>query len=62
MAKPQKIPDRCKPCVHLWENGVKDGKHDRWCCEHGRPAPKAEPHCRVVGGFHARSLWPAVTK
>jgi hypothetical protein len=47
----EKIPDRCKPCAHLWTGGIKNGKHDRWCCKFGNAAWKTENHCRGAGGF-----------
>ena len=39
------IPDHCKDCPSLWTGGIKDGKHDRWCCKVGQPAPKIVNHC-----------------
>ena len=45
-----KIPDHCKGCIHLHTSGVKDGKHDRWCCKFSKAAPKAVGHCKNVGG------------
>jgi hypothetical protein len=48
------IPEKCKECTSLWTAGVKDGKHDRWCCKFGQPAPKIISHCTLTGGFKAR--------
>jgi hypothetical protein len=44
------IPKHCAGCDMLWTGGVKDGKHDRWCCQYGKPAAKAVGHCKNVGG------------
>lgn len=51
-----KVPSTCKKCQHFWAHGIKDGKHDRWCCYHGKPAPIAFSHCKVVGGYKAKEV------
>ena len=46
----KKIPKECKNCIHFWAGGIKDGKHDRWCCAYqGGPAPKMIGHCKNTG-------------
>ena len=45
-----KIPIYCKDCLMLYTGGIKDGKHDRWCCQYGKPAPKSWNHCKKNGG------------
>jgi hypothetical protein len=37
--------EHCKDCKHHWTKGIKDGKHDNWCCMMGQPAKKAIGHC-----------------
>lgn len=44
-------PKQCKGCCHFWAHGIKDGVHDRWCCNFGKAADKAVGHCKIVGGF-----------
>lgn len=39
----------CVGCRSYWVYGVKDGKHDNWCCKFGKPSQKAEGHCRNIG-------------
>lgn len=51
MAERHKVPAQCRGCRHLWTGGVKDGKHDRWCCRFSAPAPKIAGHCRLHNGF-----------
>lgn len=51
---PDKIPDRCKGCRFLHTGGERRGGRDRWCTRYGRPSPKAEPHCRQIGGFEPK--------
>ena len=46
-----KVSKQCKQCTSFWNHGIKDNKHDRWCCRFGKPAPQAFAHCKVVGGF-----------
>jgi len=48
MTKP--IPKDCKDCKYLNTGGIKDGKHDRWCCYWGGPAPDKINHCKNLGG------------
>jgi hypothetical protein len=45
-----KIPDTCKGCKGLWTGGVKDGKHDKWCCRYGKASYDAIGHCSSIGG------------
>lgn len=40
------IPKECKNCTRLWTHGIKDDKHNKWCCAHGGPAYKMIGHCR----------------
>lgn len=50
MAKRNTIPDKCKLCVYLWTQGIKDGKHNMWCCAYqGGPAWKLIGHCKNTG-------------
>lgn len=44
------IPKECHGCPFLHTGGVRDGKHDRWCCQYGKPAYEAIGRCRLVGG------------
>lgn len=48
--KTKPIPDDCRTCRSLWTGGVKDGRHDRWCCHWSGPAPEKINHCRLRGG------------
>lgn len=49
-----KAPDICKTCAYFHDGGIKDGKHDRWCCNYGRPAAKAIGECKLKGGYKIR--------
>lgn len=40
----------CRGCLSHWVHGVKDGKHNNWCCSFGMPANRAFGHCKNVGG------------
>lgn len=44
------IPQDCHGCPFLHTGGVKDGKHDRWCCQFGKPSYEAIGRCRLVDG------------
>jgi hypothetical protein len=37
----------CRSCGHYWTHGIKDGKHDRWCCAVGKPAKDALGECKL---------------
>lgn len=39
-------PKHCKGCPSHWKHGLRDGKHNNWCCKFGKPALEAEAHCR----------------
>jgi len=40
----------CKDCRAHWVHGVKDGKHDNWCCKFGKPALQSIGHCKNIDG------------
>jgi len=40
----------CKDCKSHWIHGIKDGKHDNWCCKFGKPAKIIIGHCKNIGG------------
>ena len=39
----------CKGCKSHWTHGIKDGKHDNWCCKVGQPAKTAIGHYKNHG-------------
>ena len=45
----------CAGCRAFWGEGVKDGKHDNWCCKFGRPCQSAVGHCKNVNGKELKS-------
>lgn len=45
------IPKRCRPCRSLHTGGIKDGKHDRWCCHFGNAAHKVQAQCIQSSAF-----------
>ena len=49
-----KIPNKCKECTGLWAYGIKDGKHNKWCCKYGKPTYKAINHCNLKNGFRKK--------
>lgn len=51
MKAKSKPPKQCKGCTFFWNGGVKDGKHNRWCCQYGKPAVDVQTHCIQHGGF-----------
>lgn len=57
MTKP--IPKYCNGCTYLSTTGIKNGKHDRWCCRHSGPAPDKVAHCKLVGGKLEKEITPA---
>ena len=34
----------CRKCTSYWTLGIKDGKHNNWCCQQGGPATKLINH------------------
>lgn len=46
----RKVPERCKGCAKIWLKGQKGTPYERWCCGHGLPLHKADPHCRSGKG------------
>lgn len=43
-----KPPHHCVDCIHLWTRGVKDGKHNRWCCFFGKSSVDVLNHCKTT--------------
>lgn len=46
----------CKTCAHHWKWGIKDGKHNDWCCWKGAPAKQSIGHCKLHGGYKQREV------
>lgn len=47
----KKIPKQCNTCKLLHTEGMRDGKHNRWCCKYGKPSYDAISHCTLHGGY-----------
>lgn len=49
--KAKSAPNKhCRGCKLLWTKGIKDGKHNIWCCKFGKPAKDTINHCKNVKG------------
>ena len=38
----------CSNCKFHWTSGIKDGKHDDWCCKLGQSSKSAIGRCLLI--------------